>query len=80
MEKKYSVCMSVYKNDNAADFFVAVNSIYTQTVPPDEIILVIDGPIPTILQDTINKLQRQISVLKIISLVKNMGHAIARQT
>lgn len=72
--------MSVYKNDNAADFFVAVNSIYKQTVPPDEIILVIDGPIPTILQDTINKLQRQISVLKIISLVKNMGHAIARQT
>ncbi|MFT0226654.1 glycosyltransferase [Bacteroides thetaiotaomicron] len=80
MERKYSVCMSVYKNDNVADFFTAVDSIYKQTVPPDEIILVIDGPIPAILQDAIDKLQRQISILKVISLANNMGHAIARQT
>lgn len=80
MERKYSVCMSVYKNDDISDFVTAVNSIYKQTVPPDEIILVIDGPIRTILQDAISELQRQIPILKVIPLAQNMGHAIARQT
>ena len=41
---KFSVCMSVYKNDNTADFAEAVLSIYNQTCPPDEIVLVVDGP------------------------------------
>lgn len=80
MERKYSVCMSVYKNDDIVDFVTSVNSIYKQTIPPDEIILVIDGPIRINLQDTINELQRQIPILKVISLAQNMGHAIARQT
>ena len=80
MEQKYSVCMSVYKNDDIADFVTSVNSIYKQTIPPDEIILVIDGPIRVNLQDAINELQKQIPILKVIPLVQNMGHAIARQT
>lgn len=80
MNKPFSVCMSVYKNDNTRNFFDAVISIYEQTCPPDEIILVIDGSIPQVLQDTINDLVRQISIIKVIPLTQNMGHAIARQT
>lgn len=75
----FSVCMSVYRNDNPQDFRVAIMSIYKQTVPPDEIILVIDGPIKTILQRAIDEITTQIPILKIIPLHKNMGHAIARQ-
>ena len=40
----------------------------------------IDGPIRVNLQDAINELQKQIPILKVIPLVQNMGHAIARQT
>ena len=77
---KYSVCMSVYKNDNTTDFKDAVLSIYEQTCPPDEIVLVIDGPIPIVLRKTIDALKDRISILRVILLEQNMGHAIARQT
>ena len=77
---KFSVCMSVYKNDNTTDFADAVFSIYNQTCRPDEIILVIDGPVPAIMHDTISALNEQIDILRVIQLKENMGHAIARQT
>lgn len=80
MQENFSVCMSVYKNDNATDFAEAVMSIYNQTCPPEEIILVIDGPVPQIIHDTIDVLQEKISIMKVISLKQNMGHAVARQT
>lgn len=78
-KQKFSVCMSVYKNDNTQDFADAVMSIYNQTCSPDEIILVIDGPVPQIMHDTINALKEEMGIMKVISLEVNMGHAIARQ-
>ena len=72
--------MSVYKNDNTADFTDAVLSIYDQTCPPDEIILVIDGPISMVMYDAIEVLKQKTGIMKIIPLEQNMGHAIARQT
>lgn len=76
----FSVCMSVYKNDSADNFTDAVLSIYNQTCPPDEIIIVIDGPVPEIIHKTIDTLIQKISIIKVIPLKQNMGHAIARQT
>lgn len=78
--QKFSVCMSVYKNDNTADFTDAVLSIYNQTCPPDEIILVIDGPVSMTMYDAIEVLKEKTGIMKIIPLEQNMGHAIARQT
>lgn len=72
--------MSVYKNDNPSIFTDAIMSVYKQTLPPNEIVLVIDGPIPQMLKETISKLERQISIMRVITLPQNMGHAIARQT
>ena len=80
MTLSFSVCMSVYKNDNPADFTEAVLSIYNQTCPPDEIILVIDGPVHDIMLNTIETLVKKTGIMKVIPLPKNMGHAIARQT
>lgn len=43
---KYSVLMSVYKNDNPDFLKIALKSIYDdQTRKPDEIIVVFDGPV-----------------------------------
>lgn len=80
MSAKFSVCMSVYKNDNAADLRDAVWSIYNQSCPPDEIVLVIDGPVPVVMSNTIADLQEETGIMKVIRLEKNMGHATARQT
>ncbi|MEG2370222.1 MAG: glycosyltransferase [Alistipes sp.] len=78
--QSFSVCMSVYLNDKPADFVVAVRSIVQQTAPPDEIVLVVDGPVSAELEHIIIELQIEIPVLTVIRLSKNMGHAIARQT
>lgn len=80
MTSSFSVCMSVYRNDNPVDFKEAVLSIYNQTCPPEEIILVIDGPVPDEMLETINWLKAETCIMRVIPLEKNMGHAIARQT
>lgn len=77
----FSVCMSVYKNDHAVDFLTALRSISTeQTVVPDEIILVADGPISEELHNTIAVFTSEYTNLHFIQLPTNQGHAIARQT
>ena len=76
----FSVCMSVYRNDKPDDFLTAVRSIYKQTCPPDEIVLVVDGPVPDVIDEAIGLLQEEVPVMKVIRLQQNMGHAIARQT
>ena len=51
---KYSVLMSVYKNDNPAFLKLALDSIYdSQTKKPDEIVIVYDGPISSELESVI---------------------------
>lgn len=42
----FSVVMSVYGKDKANWFAQALDSVVNQTVKPDEIVLVVDGPIP----------------------------------
>ena len=42
----FSVIMSVYKNDNPEQLDVALDSIINQTLPPSEIVVVVDGPVP----------------------------------
>ena len=80
MKQHFSVCMSVYKNDKPADFLVAVRSIYNQTAAPNDIVLVVDGPVGEELKGAITILQSEIEVLNVIWLPTNQGHATARQT
>lgn len=75
----FSVAMSVYKNDNPEDFSTAIYSIYKQTCPPDEIVLIIDGPIPESLQNRIDTIKEEIGILKVVPFLENRGHAAARQ-
>lgn len=45
MEEKYSVLMSVYKREKGAFLQQALNSIWEQSVPADDFVLVCDGPL-----------------------------------
>ncbi len=77
----FSVCMSVYERDRAEYFGIAVESIYhRQTLKPDEIVLVVDGPVPEDIMSEVSRLEHEIPVLKVICKKKNEGHAVARQT
>ena len=51
----FSVAMCVYGKDNPEWFDVALHSVIDQTVQPDEIVLVVDGPIPETIQRVIDK-------------------------
>lgn len=79
MTRHFSVCMSVYKNDNPTDFMSAIDSILNQTILPDEIILVEDGVVSSELEILIKKLESELEILNVIRLPKNLGHAKARQ-
>jgi len=79
---EFSLCMSVYRNDNPEDFVTAFNSVTTdQTCKPSEIVLVVDGLIPTELDYVITKMAETSDIpLNVIRFAENQGHAIARQT
>ena len=55
---KYSVLMSVYKNDNADFLRIALESIYDkQTRKPDEVVVVFDGLLKEPLYQVLNEFQ-----------------------
>lgn len=51
----FSVSICVYEKDSAEQFDAALNSIINQTVEPREIVLVVDGPISSDIQQVIDK-------------------------
>lgn len=71
--------MSVYKNDNPEYFKVALESILNQTVKPDEVVLVIDGPVSQNILEVIKEVKVNNPIFKILQLEKNMGLGIALQ-
>lgn len=75
----FSVSMCVYGGDNAQHFDEALESIFNQTRLPDEVILVVDGPIPQDIKEVILKYKKEYSYLKTFYLKKNQGHGKARR-
>lgn len=76
--EKFSVSMCVYGGDHPQWFQTAVDSICNQTVKPDEIVLVVDGPVPKELDAVICRFERE-PIFQVIRLEKNMGHGEARR-
>lgn len=69
----FSVAMSVYKNDNPEYLQMALDSIINQTLVPDEIVLIADGPIPDSLQTVIERTQSIFPALHPYYQEKNAG-------
>lgn len=74
----FSVVICVYANDNPQHFSIAIESIFNQTVPPNEIILVVDGPIPDSIANII-KVYDSNSKIIVIRIPNNLGHGNARR-
>ena len=70
----FSVAISVYKSDNPVFFERALNSITEgQTIMPDEIVLIVDGPVSSELNEIINKYENKYDIFNVIRLEKNGG-------
>lgn len=77
--ENFSVSMCVYGGDNAEWFKESVQSVLNQTLKPYEIVIVVDGPVPTELDNIIVEYEKN-PLFKIVRLKENKGHGIARKT
>lgn len=74
-KNKYSVLMSVYKKDSPEYLQIALKSIYEQqSIKPDEIVIVVDGPIPENLRKVLDSFKKdKEKIVKIIQQEQNKG-------
>ena len=71
---KYSVLMSVYHKEKADYFKASVDSMLGQTVLPDEIVIVEDGPLTQSLYEAIDEYKNKYpEIFTIVKLEKNQG-------
>jgi len=75
----YSVMLCVYKNDKPAYFREALESIIHQTVIPSEIVVVVDGPVPSKVLAIIAEYSQKHRFIKSVRLKKNLGAGAARK-
>ena len=70
----FSVLMSVYAKEKAEFLRESMESVWGQTVPSDDFVLVCDGPLGDELNQVIRQMQERFgSVLRVVRLEKNVG-------
>lgn len=76
----YSVLMSVYAKDNPSFFDIALQSILNQSLPPDELVVVCDGPVGEGIDDVIARYV-QLNAVKLVVIRQevNQGLGISLQ-
>ena len=61
---KFSVIMSIYKSDVPELVRVALDSLLQQTLLPNEIVIVGDGPVPAELEEEVERLKVKVQSSK----------------
>lgn len=69
----FSVLLSLYQKENAAFLRQSLDSIFSQTLPPDEVVLVEDGPLTEELYAAVGEYARKYPILKVVPLPENVG-------
>jgi hypothetical protein len=81
--RKYTTCsvvLAVYKNDHPDWFRQSVESVLDQTIKSDDIVIVVDGPVPTELGKIVDIYDRLYPEITVKRLAKNLGAGAARNT
>lgn len=71
--QSFSVLLSLYHKENAEFLRQSLDSIFNQSVPPTEVVLVLDGPLTSELETVVGKYQKTHAELKTVPLEKNGG-------
>lgn len=69
----FAVLMALYFRDDPRLFKQAVESVFKNTLPPNELVIVIDGPIGSNLEGVLEGLKAKFSRIKIVRLEENGG-------
>lgn len=75
--KNFTVLMSLYHKENPQYLKLAFESVFTQTVSPDQVVLVIDGPIGKHLFEIVDTYRKKYSALEIYPQETNKGLSTA---
>lgn len=74
---KYSFLMSVYAKDKPKFLQTSIDSMVNQTAAPEQIVLVVDGPVPAEVENVINQYGEKTELFTVVRLKKNEGLANA---
>ena len=77
MDDSFSLVISVYTSDNPDHFCQAMDSVLLQSHMPEEIILMVDGPINNMLNEKVVVYENN-PLIKVFRLEKNIGLGAAR--
>lgn len=69
----FSVLISLYKKEHPSFLQQSLNSLFSQTLLPDEIILVKDGPLTAELDAVVSDYAARYPILKVVPLPQNQG-------
>ena len=69
----FSVLLSLYCKENPAYLRQSLDSVFGQTLPPDEVVLVEDGPLTAALYAVVEEYARKYPALKVVPLPENVG-------
>ena len=70
---KFSVLMSVYKNDTPENVKVAIDSILNQTLQPNQFVIMVDGKIPSKLEKMLDEVCEKNNIIELHKRDKNLG-------
>ena len=74
----YSVLMSVYHKEKAEYLEIAIESMLNQTVPPEQFVIVEDGPLTDELEQVVLKYEiEKPDLFTVVRLDKNRGLGLA---
>lgn len=74
MSQPFSLLLPVYHGDGAQEFLRAVrSSTVEQTLPPSEVVIVVDGPVGEELNMALSTVEREVTGVKIVRLKENGG-------
>lgn len=74
---KFSVLLSIYYKEHPAHLRLALDSVFSQTVRADEVVLVEDGQLTPKLDAVIEEYQEQYPELKVVKFEQNRGLGFA---
>ena len=77
MTRDFSVLISIYRKENPKWFREALDSVFSQTVQPTEIVLVEDGPLTPELYAVIDEYSKKYPVFNIVKNETNLGLGLA---
>lgn len=72
-EPTICVLMPVYYGDDLNNLILAVNSVLNQTLLPNQIVIVVDGPIRTEVINFLNATSEHNNLIEIVKLENNIG-------